>query len=565
MPVTESEPASQPTAAEEVREIRDRLAAIEATAAEAMRLALAAPSLDLSTAAATLATPFLPSHRLRMDGREAALPLGYATATDIRHFGVVVQGFQEIASDAVARRNLDCLQTAIDWSAATGGLIQLPAGGIDIMGTAFWQLGASLRGAGKHSSRLRQRQVPRSDSEAFADLLACPPVSGREGGNGYTLLADLILDGGWNMRNHATARGAPNWSYDPARMTQRAVSYDTPAGGPARGSAAREACSDAHNRLDNVTITNVAGHGIHMSGRGENFLRGVELRKCAITGLLLDSPDCFISDLTSYTHGDSGVVITARASNLRFANSKMWFTGMQRDVEVIGAGIHLPDQGTAALTMSNISTQDSWGPGLHLAGDSGITFHGDIDEAGGGRLEQQGFGFTGPRRLPRCFVRAEGTLRRARIDAQVKGGGRTPVRPHLVHLSGSGVQGCEFRFGGDLSRVHDQRVVESTPTRNARRHNEVWFGTRLLHGHVTPAQLQDPGHGINDAAYGPSRALTPAGESLCRAADGTWRGAAPSAGLRVLAFEPWDEAGFQAAVAAHAGDPSVWVVRYAGA
>lgn len=564
MPVTETDPALPSTNSEAVTEMHARMAALEATAAEALRLALAAPSLRLPGAPG-LTTPFLPSASLHAEGRETALPLGHAPATDIRHFGVVVHGFDIVASDAVASRNLACLQDAIDWSAATGGLIQLPAGSIDILGTAIWHLGASMRGAGKHSSRLRQRQLARSDREAFADLLACPPVNGREGGNGYTLLADLILDGGWNMRNHADARGAPNWSYDPARMTQRGVAYDTPVGGPARGSAARDACSDAHNRLDNVTIANVAGYGVQMSGRGENFLRGVELRRCAGSGLLLDSPDCFVSDLTSYSHGDSGIVITAKASNLRMTNSKMWFTGMQRDVEVIGAGIYLPDPGTAALTLSNISTQDSWGPGLHLSGDSGITFHGDIDEAGGGRLEQQGFGFGGTRRLPRCFVRAEGTLRRARIDAQIKGGGRSATRPHLVHLSGSGVQGCDFRFGGDLSRVHEQRVVESNATRNNRRHNEVWFGNRLLHGHVTLAQLQDAGHGVNDPAYGPSHALTTAGEALCRAADGSWRGAGAPAGIQVLAFEPWDEAGFQAAVAQHAGNPLVWVVRYAAA
>lgn len=543
-------------------ELRNRLVAVEATTAEAMRLAAAAPSLALADA--ELATPYLTSASISVGGREAALPTGHAVATDIRHFGVVVQPFDGIASEAVARQNLQYLQEAIDWSAATGGLIQLPAGAIDIYGTAMWQLGAAIRGAGKHSSRLRQTQLPRSDSEPFADLLVCPPVDGRTGGTGFTLLADLILDGGWNLRNHAGVRGAPNWSYDPARMTQRAVVYDTPNGGPAGASASREASSDAHNRLDNVTVANIAGCGIQMSGRGENFIRGVELRKCAVTGLLLDSPDCFISDLTSYAHGDSGVVITARASNLRFTNSKMWFTGMQRDAEVIGAGIHLPDQGTAALTMSNISTQDSWGPGLHLSGDAGISFHGDLDEAGGGRLEQQGIGWGGPRSQPRCFLRAEGTLRRARIDAQIKGGGRTDSRPHLLHLSGSGIANCDFRFGGDLSQIHAQPVLESNAIRNARRHNEVWFGQRLLHGHVTQQQLQDASHGVNDPTYGPSLAYTSAGEMMCRAADGYWRGQqAATAGFRVMAFEHWDEAGFQAAVAEYASDPLVWVVRYA--
>lgn len=540
-----------------------RIAAVEATAAEAMRMATLAPSLVLHEGA--LATPYLNSASLSVAGRAAALPTGYAAATDIRHFGVIVQPFDVKATDTVARQNLICLQDAIDWSAETGGLIQLPAGAIDIFGTAIWRIGAGIRGAGKHSSRLRQIQVPRSASEAFTDMLVCPPVSGREGGTGFTLLADLILDGGWNMRNFVGATGAVNWSYDPSRMTQRAVVYDTPVTGTGGGSASREVSSDAHNRLDNVTVTNVAGIGIQMSGRGENFIRGVELSKCATTGLRLDSPDCFISDLTSYTHGDSGIIITGKASNLRFTNSKMWFTGMQRDVEVIGAGVQFPDSGTAAMTLSNISTQDTWGPGLHLCGDAGITFHGDLDEAGGGRLEQQGFGYTGTRSLPRCFVRAAGTLRRAQINAQIKGGTRTPVRPHLLHISGSSVAGCEFRFAGDVSGVHEQRVAENISNRNARRHNEVWLGNRLLHGYVTDENLADAAHGVNDPNYGPSRAYTATGELLCRSSAGGWRRDPAAQGVRVLAFEYWDETGYLDAVVEHADDPNVWVVRYADA
>lgn len=543
-------------------ELRSRLTLVEAAASDAMRRASAAPVVSLGASA--LSTPYLTGGTVTVDGRRAALPTGHAVATDIRHFGVVVQPFDTTAREAVARQNLTFLQQAIDWSAATGGLIQLPAGAIDIHGTAIWRLGAAMRGAGKHSSRLRQTRLPRSASEPFADLLVAPPVSGRTGGTGFTLLADLILDGGWNLRNHIGAAGG-NWSYDPARMTQRAVVYDTPASGPASGSASREASSDAHNRLDNVTIANVAGYGIHMSGRGENFLRGLELRKCAIAGLLLDSPDCFISDLSSYSHGDSGVVITARASNLRFANSKMWFTGMQRDAEVVGAGIHLPDTGTAALTMANISTQDTWGPGLHLAGDAGITFHGDLDEAGGGRLEQQGFGYGGTRSLPRCFVRANGALRRARIDAQVKGGQRTAERPHLLHIAGAAVAHCDFRFAGEMAGIHAQPVLENAGARNARRHNEVWFGQRLLHGHVTEAQLADTAHGVNDPLYGPGRAFTADGRMVCRAVNGAWQIPRPPAatGVRVMTFESWDEVGFQAAVAAYAADPNVLVVRYA--
>lgn len=217
--------------------------------------------------------------------------------------------------------------------------------------------------------------------------------------------------------------------------------------------------------------------------------------------------------------------IRASGANLRWTNSKLWFCGMQRDVEPIGAGVCLPDPGSETVLMNNISTQDTWGPGLHVQGNIGIVFNGDIDEAGGGRLEEQGLGYQGRRTLSRAFLRAPGTLRRAKITAEVKGGARLGQanRPLLLDMPGSAVQHCTFRFGGDLSHIATPHVATSVGHINANRYNEVWFENRLLHGQVSQRNLNTATHGVNDPQYGPTKVIREDGRMLVRSfTTGNW-------------------------------------------
>ncbi len=482
---------------------------------------MAAPGLSV-TPAALADAPFIAPALLRLGAELDSLSLGYSPAVDVRHFGVTILGFDVQASQPVATANVAALSAALRWSAAYGGVVQLPGGSLDLWGAVELPRGASIRGLGKFSSRIRQLCQPRTATEPFVDVFTAPPVVGAAGGNGYNLLADLMIDGGWNLKNHV-GDGNGNWHYDPARMTQRGVCFLTPVGGP-EASASREASSDAHCRVENVTFTNIAGYGFHMAGRGENFVRGVEIRKTGKSGFCIVSPDCFVNDLTCYLTGDSGVEIRAGAGNLRWSNSKVWFCGMQRAAEAIGAGVWLPDPGTETILMNNISTQDTWGPGLQLAGNVGIVFNGDLDEAAGGRLEQQGFGWRGTRTLPRSFIRTPGTLRRAKVTAQIKGGGRLGAanRPVLVDLAGTAVEGCVFRLGGTLDHVATTRIRVPTAHLNANRHNELWFEDRLLHGYVSERQLAMPAHGVNDPNYGPTRVYRDDGRIMVRSAAGIW-------------------------------------------
>lgn len=446
----------------------------------------------------------------------------HVSAVDVRYFGAVMRSFDARVTRTEGEANRRALNTAIAWSAATGGVVHIPGGSLDIWGEAPLLLGAAIRGQGKHNSRIRQLCQPTRPNEPFTSVLPAPPLVGGAGGNGFNMLADLMIDGGWNMRGHI-GHAEPNWTYDPARMTQVGIGFNTPLGGPA-ASASRMAGSDAHGRLDNVTIMNVAGYGFRLEGRGENFVRGVEISRCH-TGFYHAAPDCFFSDMTVYLCGDNGAEIRASAGNFRWTNSKLWFCGAMRGTEGRGAGIYLPDSGTQTMQMRNISTQDTWGSGLDLQGDVGIIFEGEIDEAGGGRLTQQGMGYAGTRSLPRAFIRLPGTLRRAKIRAEIKGGDRNGVanRPYLVDLRGSGVLGSRLKLGGSLDGVHPDRVLVSTGHGNAGRYNEIWFEGRLLHGHVTQAQLDDPAHGVNDPIYGPSRVLREDGALIARAAAGGWR------------------------------------------
>lgn len=479
------------------------------------------------------------------DGR--AITLGSAPFVDIRDFtNTVIRPFNQTSTQAEATANRVALQAALDWSAATGGVVWLPSGSLDIWGAVTLPAGASLRGNGRYSSRIRQLQQPTAANEPFVNLFNYPPVTERDttvtpniqaaGGNGYNIITDLCIDGGWNLQNFVGA-GTGNWGYDPARMTQVGIDIRTPTAGTGSPSAIREAGSDGHVYLENLWIVNVAGYGFKMLGRGENFVRNVEISR-VWKGFWMESPDNYMSDLNIYTTGDSACVIKSGAANLRWTNSKLWFCGMQRTVEPIGAGIEMPDPGTETIMLYNISTQDAWGPAAQLSGNIGIVWHGDIDEAAGGRLTQQGFGYTGTRTKARANLRLSGTLRRARITLQVKGGNRNGAgnRPLLVDMDGSSLEGNIIRFGGSLDYVNmtdtaagvqpviKNGIREITGYTNANRYNEIWFEGRLLHGKMTPAKLANAAHGVNSAAlYRPDVALLESGGAAYRKPDGTMR------------------------------------------
>ncbi len=240
-------------------------------------------AVDLEPAA-PLTTPFAVPAVLRKGDEQHRVTLGHRPHVDVREFGAVVRAFGDASPLVEAQANLVALQAALDWSSATGGVVSLPAGQLNIHGPATLPLGAAIRGAGQKNSRITQAQVPASPGESWQSVLVAPAVDGNTGGNGYNLVADLTIDGGWNMRDHLGGAQV-NWAHDPARMTAVGLSLDTPQGGPPDGAAVRGAGSDAQSRILNVTIQNVAGRGLQIRGRGENFLSVIEISRTGTHGL----------------------------------------------------------------------------------------------------------------------------------------------------------------------------------------------------------------------------------------------------------------------------------------
>lgn len=425
---------------------------------------------------------------------------GYQPLVDIRAFGVAPTTHDAPASVAVAQANRTAFQDAIEWSHETGGAIAHPGGLIDVHGALIAQSGMAVFGASPAAAKIRQVQQPTSLSEGFTNLFDISPVSGATGGVGYTTVHRIHLDGG--LDDMTSYQGAPEgwWQFALARMTQRLVVWDTPITGPAEGPAGHAAGTDAHNWLTGCWLSNCAGIALHSSGRGENRVEGNRFWRSAINNVYMASPDCWVLNNTMSESGDSSMVVRAAAGDMRLNGNKFWFAGMYAASEVTGAGLHLQDAGIRSIEGSANTFQDTWGPAILASGDTAIRLSGTIDHAGGGRIEQQGFGYRGARTQPRTCVRALGTLRRAELDFRVIGGdlNGSANRPHLLHISGGGIMGCDFKFNGDLAGINPTPVVEASGSTNNKRWNKVRFNDRLIHGTVTEANLADPTHGIND-------------------------------------------------------------------
>ena len=511
------------------------------------------PRTQSTPTTGTPATPFLNTAILRFETTDLPVPIGYLSQVDIRYFGGVMRDFTETATDAQATSNLTALQAALDWSYAEAGIPVLPAGRLDIFGTAILRPGVGIRGQGKHHSHIRQRSLARSSTETYADVLASDDTTRA----GFNTIMDLCVDGGWNMRDYEGATGDGNWSYDIATKAQKGISIrskaatETNIGNGAAGgvnaSLVYGTGTDMHGLIQNVKIQNTAGYGLYLLGRGEMQTKGVQIERSAVNGLLTACADSFYSNLTVYLSGNSGVVIRGGASDSRWVNTKSWFAGVIKSSEAsVGAGYEFPDNGTANVNMRNATSQDTYGPGFFLRGRSGLDIEGACDEAGGGRLPASGpLGWAGTRALPRCFVRSDNTLKRSRIKLNVFGGARLTAAdyPYLLDLSGSGNVGNIFEFNGDLhddagrsgfsmdlatgslsspSRIKANGVLWTSGYTNAKRYNEVWFGNRLMHGYVTAANLADAAHGVNDTMYGPSIAYRDDGRIMVRTSAGAW-------------------------------------------
>ncbi|MTH65065.1 collagen-like protein [Paracoccus shanxieyensis] len=500
--------------------------------------------IEVTPPVSALATPFVQPSITRFSTGDFPVPVGFAQVLDIRRFGdVTLTRFQDAAvSDAVATANFNALQAAADWSYAQGGYVALPGGRLDVLGTCIIRPGFGIGGVGEHHSMVRQRLLRRSLTETFSDVFAVEATLR----GGFNTFERMIIDGGWNMRSHEGATTA-NWEYDRADMTQRGLNLSTRAstetnignggaGGVNPGALYPSITSDSQNRIRGVKVQNVAGYCVYALGRGEMMINGLWTDRAGISGVLTAMADSWYKNITCQLSGDSGITIRGGGSNGDWQGIKSWFTGMCRSSEGIGAGFNIPDNGTYNLVMTNIRTQDTWGPGMVITGNQAIQIDNlQVDEAGGGRVQAEGIGgFTGTRTLPRASIRLPGSLRRSRINGTITGGGRNGAAnyPYMIDMAGSALEFNKIVLNCDMTAPDGSNVTQamdvasgSTGTgtgarqkaggvlwtnalTNAKRYNEVWNGGKLVFGKLTLAQLDDTTHAVNDALYGPDQVMT---------------------------------------------------------
>lgn len=395
-------------------------------------------------------------------------------------------GARAVEFNAAEVDNRTAFLQAIDWCCETGGAVMLGGGVYGVDGdlemlpfTTFW-------GSGKWNSVVRQLSAT-----AGTDTFTSP--SDADGGTAYCHLRDFQIDGGWTT----------NWN-DLAEAGA-AIRLSVPTAGPSHANLLARlnvgSLSDPHNTIENMKINRHPGHGIVTAGRGENQIKHNEINLCKGNGIQAAAPDDWYSNNTVYATGDSGMLITS--GNQRIENHKHWFVGMRRDAEGIGAGFEINGSGNSNIIMSNCASQDTWGPGLVADGDS-LLFSGNIDEAGGGRLEQQGFGWQGARTEVRSCIRTVG-LKRSKITASIRGGDRNgeSARPYLVDFDSSGADINYVETYTEGASLHSNLVRASGGFNNSNRWCEVKQNGQIIMGKVSLADLQNAAHSIN-AEGGPS-------------------------------------------------------------
>lgn len=492
-----------------------------------------------------LATPFIQPSILRFDASDLPVPVGHQSVLDARHFGVSIRSFGDAdMTDAAATANLAALNTARDWSAATSGFILMPGGRLDIFGTFLLHPGAGIGGIGEHHGMLRQRQVARALNETYANVIGVDPTLR----GGWNTVQNMTINGGWDgLRDFEGQSTGSAWDFDRALKLGAGIEYstrgatETSLGNGANGGPIRPGGgSDSQTRFMNLKIENCAGDGLRMFGRGEIRVNGLWTERCAREGLRTAMGDCWYDNISCGLSGDSGITLLGSASNSRWNNIKTWYTGCGKRSEGIGAGLNMPSAGTFAVIMNNFTTQDNWGPALALNGNYGIYINAQLDESAGGRPQGDGLGYAGARSHPRAHVRVTG-MRQSEFHIGVTGGARNAAGefPYLLDLAGSAIEFNKFHFYGALnaqipqtnpaefyemdltsgtissaapnpvwSRTKNNGVTWVAGFANANRYNEVWFESKLMHGHVTLAQLDNPAADVNHVRYGPTQVIT---------------------------------------------------------
>jgi hypothetical protein len=196
--------------------------------------------------------------------------------------------------------------------------------------------------------------------------------------------------------------------------------------------------------------------------------------------------------------------------------------------EPVGCGIEMESSSMSNCVMSNISTQDTYGPGIRVRGQN-MFIRGDISEPAGGRLNQFALGFQGTRTRSNSAIEMVQATN-CQIEMSMAAVNRS-LAPYIVDFNGSA------NFDNKIIVSYNRRQASpwwntSTPIRTAAGYNNAKCYNRvetndgiILHGAVTQSRLTDATDNVNTyKGFGYKVPVTDGtnGREATRLANGTW-------------------------------------------
>jgi len=84
---------------------------------------------------------------------------------------------------------------------------------------------------------------------------------------------------------------------------------------------------DARHFIENIYISGTKGGGLHIEGRGESQIKGLQVLRSDGSGIHSNAQDNWFTDCSVGGSGFQGFFIGRNAVNTRYVNCKSWFSG----------------------------------------------------------------------------------------------------------------------------------------------------------------------------------------------------------------------------------------------
>jgi hypothetical protein len=182
--------------------------------------------------------------------------------------------------------------------------------------------------------------------------------------NGYTervYVHDFTIDGNASNQSSTSAHGI---YFNNSDLSGAQTSANSTIGS-----------NDPRQRIEDVLVTNTAGDGIYVDGRGATFISSVQVYKTGGYGIHLDAWDSYIQLADIGATAKSGLLLDLNAGSTRVSSVKSWYTGWNGSAftGIDGDGVRVLSGG---VILTNIETQDNGANGLYINGVSDVTVAG---------------------------------------------------------------------------------------------------------------------------------------------------------------------------------------------